>query len=248
MPVLQKNITKIVDFVLPPRCLMTGEIVDKQGMITPESWAQLNFIAAPFCDSCGIPFDFDIAGSETEAGQKCATCLKKAPEYDQARAALIYDDFSRNLILPFKHGDKTHFVLGFLPWLKQAGGELIDQADLIMPVPLHRLRLFQRRYNQAGIIASYLGRQIQKPYVLDGLVRTRLTPTQGYLKAKERARNVRRAFSVNPKKIENIRGKNILLIDDVLTTGATVNECAKTLKQAGAKTVNVLTVARVVRK
>lgn len=239
--------SKAIDFILPPRCFVTGEIVDKQGMISPKAWSDLRFITSPQCYRCGIPFDFEYDGQELEGGSSCAECLKEEPLYRKARAALVYNDASRNLILPFKHGDKTHFVLGFLPWLKQAGGELIEQADIIMPVPLHWLRLLQRRFNQAGIMARCLAESCDKECLLGGIERTRSTPTQGHMRAKEREKNVKRAFSVPLKHVDTIKGKKILLIDDVFTTGATVSECTKILLKAGAVQVDVLTLARVVK-
>lgn len=243
MVIFVSTIHKIIDFVLPPRCILTGDIVDRQGMIAPQAWAQLNFVASPYCSSCGVPFDFE----DNHEGNKCAACLKTPPVYDQARAALVYDDASRDLILPFKHGDKTHYVRGFLPWLKQAGGDLIERSDYIVPVPLHRWRLIQRRYNQAGIMTSYLAKECQKNYLLDGLLRVRATPTQGHMRVKERKKNVKKAFAVNPKHLLAVQGKSMLLIDDVYTSGATAEECAKVLKRAGAAEVNVLTLSRVVR-
>jgi ComF family protein len=240
-------LAQLVDFILPPRCIVTGDIVDKQGMISPQAWSNLRFISMPQCACCGIPFDFEFEGDNLEIGASCAACLKDKPVYHKARAALVYDDASRALILPFKHGDKTHFALGFIPWLKQAGAALIDQADIIMPVPLHRFRLLQRRFNQAGIMAHYLAKACDKPCLLGGIERIRATPTQGHLRVKERQKNVRRAFAIPPKYREGIKGKAILLVDDVFTTGATVNECTKALLGAGAMRVDVLTLTRVVK-
>tara|TARA_B100000508_G_scaffold51641_1_gene40095 strand:+ start:1847 stop:2602 length:756 start_codon:yes stop_codon:yes gene_type:complete len=238
---------KFVDFILPPRCIVTGDIVDKQGMLSSEAWAGLRFISQPQCDRCGIPFDFEHDVQERGEGADCAACLREPPIYNKARSALVYDEASRELILPFKHGDKTHFILGFLPWLKQTGGMILEEVDLIMPVPLHRWRLLQRRFNQAGIMASYLSKEVGKSCCLDGLQRVRSTPTQGHMRAKERKKNVKRAFAVNHKYTDMIKGKRICLIDDVYTTGATVNECAQTLLNAGAIYVDVLTLARVVK-
>lgn len=229
-----------VDMVLPPRCPITLEIVDAQGTVAPQAWARLNFITAPLCRTCGLPLEIDT-GAESD----CAICLTENKPYDQARAALVYDDHSRGVILGFKHGDQTHAVVSFLPWLRQAGSALIEGADMFVPVPLHRWRLLHRRFNQSALIASALAKVSGKASVPDVLMRTRATPSQGHLRAGERARNVKAAFTVKPGM--DVRGKNILLIDDVYTTGATVSECAAALKAAGAATVNVLTLARVVK-
>jgi ComF family protein len=230
----------MLDTILPPRCPISQEIVDTQGMIAPQAWASLNFITYPLCTACGIPLEVDVGKDAV-----CVSCITENKSFDHARSALVYDENSRSLILGFKHGDQTHAVVSFVPWLKQAGADLLPQTDIIIPVPLHRWRLLQRRYNQAALIAIVLGKATDKAVWPNGLVRTRSTPTQGHLKAVERARNVRKAFAVHPKR--DVAGKNILLIDDVYTTGSTVSECAIALKEAGAAQVNVLTLARVVR-
>ena len=233
---------RAVDTVLPPRCIITGEIVDRQGMISPQAWARLNFIASPQCTRCGIPFDF-----EAFEGMACNSCLERPPPFETARAALKYDEASRYMILGFKHADQTHAVLAFVPWLEKAGAQMLKTADYLMPVPLHRWRLLSRRYNQAALIAQALSRQVDVPVLVDGLMRVRATEVQGYKKAAERHRNVKSAFALNPKYTEHVRGRSIVLIDDVYTTGATVKECTKTLLSAGAGRVDILTLARVVR-
>lgn len=233
---------KILDVVLPPRCPLSGEIVDAQGMLAPESWASLQFISDPVCSACGLPLELHIEGEA-----KCVACLKIPPVYGKGRSALVYDDISRDLILGFKHGDQIQSVPSFVPWLRQAGAKLLEDADILVPVPLHRWRLLRRRYNQAALLAQALGRATDKLCTPDILHRIRPTPSQGHLKAKERLKNVRKAFCLSPRYLWQIKGKNILLIDDVYTTGSTVSECTKVLLAGGAAQVNVLTLARVVR-
>ncbi len=237
------SFAKLIDAVLPPRCPFTGEIVDSQGTVSPEAWAKLSFITSPQCHACGFPFEFAVPAGSGET--LCAACLAERPEYSKARAALVYNDASRDFILGFKHGDQIHAVVSMMPWLKQAGVDILPDTDLIVPVPLHRWRLLRRRYNQAAIIGRAVAKETGKAFMADALLRTRATPTQGHLKAKERAENVRKAFSLHPKR--NVAGKKVLLIDDVYTTGATVRECVKVLKKAGATEVFVLTLARVVK-
>lgn len=238
-----RSFTKLIDAVLPPRCPFTGEIVDSQGTVSPAAWARLSFITDPQCHACGFPFEFAVPKGSAE--NLCAACLFERPAYDRARAALVYNDASRDFILGFKHGDQMHSVVAMLPWLKQAGADILPEADMIVPVPLHRWRLLRRRYNQAAVMGGALAREAGKIFMADALVRTRATPTQGRLKAKERAANVKRAFALHPRR--SVTGKNIVLIDDVYTTGATVGECVKVLLKAGATSVNVLTLARVVK-
>jgi len=230
-----------VDTVLPPRCVVTGKMVDRQGMIAPDAWGQLDFIVDPMCTQCGFPFDFDV-----EEGSLCASCLDYPPPFERARSALKYDDVSRDLVLGFKHADQTHMVRSFIPWMEKAGADLLKNADILMPVPLHRRRLIARRYNQAAILAQYLSKAINVPVDVEGLLRIRATMSQGHMKAGDRHKNVKRAFSVNPK--TDIRSKAIILIDDVYTTGATAKECTKALLKAGAQRVDILTLTRVVRE
>ncbi len=234
-------LAQAIDIVLPPRCVITGGMVERQGMIAPEGWAGLDFIGNPFCASCGISFEFEV-----EDKTHCAECLKDSPVFASARSALKYNDRSRDLILGFKHSDKIHAVQAFVPWLKRVGAEMIGEADFLVPVPLHRWRLLSRRYNQAAVIAFALGKDIGVKCLPDGLARVRATKSQGHMAMKERADNVRKAFAFNPRYAAQVKGKTIVLVDDVYTTGATVQECTKVLLKAGAKRVHVLTLARVV--
>ena len=235
-------LSTFIDAVLPPRCVVTGEIVERQGTIAPAAWSQIDFISAPYCACCGLPFEFTVA-----ADALCAACLADRPVYETARAALVYNEKSRPLILGFKHGDQTHVVRAFTPWLTRAGQEMLAQADALIPVPLHRWRLLARRYNQAALMARALGRETGLPVWPMALQRVRPTPSQGHLKPAQRFANVRKAFAAPPDQAEKIQGKRVVLIDDVLTTGATVQECASVLLKAGAARVDVLTLARVVR-
>lgn len=240
--IFKSFLNEAVDTILPPRCIVTGDMVDRQGMVAPQVWKDLSFIADPKCGRCGFPFDFEV-----EAGSLCASCLDYPPKFESARAALKYDDTSRGIILGFKHGDKLHAAKAFVPWLKMAGAEMLDQADVLLPVPLHPWRLLKRKYNQAAVMAAALSKDTNIPIIYDGLRRTRSTPPQGHLSSKERYRNVKSAFAVNEKQKARMRGKSIVLIDDVYTTGATVNECTKALYKAGVARVNILTLARVAR-
>ena len=236
---------QMIDFILPPRCIVTGEIVDQQGLLSPTAWRELNFIAKPQCVRCGIPFEFL---DETEIQESiCGGCMKYSPIYGMARSALVYDDASRDVVLGFKHGDQIHAAPCFVPWLERAGADILTQADFLVPIPLHRWRLLKRRFNQSAIIAQHLSKRTKIPFILNALERVRATPVQGYLQPKERKKNVKNAFAVPEGIIPKIRNKHIVLIDDVFTTGATVNECAKALLKNGAGTVDVLTLARVVK-
>lgn len=232
-----------IDLLLPPRCIATGDIVDAPGMISPAYWTKLTFIEAPFCTTCGTPFTF-----EAPIGTICASCIELEPVFDQARSAVLYNDASRKLVIDFKYGDKMHFVQTFVPWMMRAGAEMLEQSDIIVPVPLHARRLWRRRFNQSAVLAQHLAKRAGKACLPDGLIRLRHTVPQKGLSRSHRTDNVKNAFAVNGRYLSMIKGGNALLIDDVFTSGATLNECAKTLKKHGAAKVSVLTIARVTRE
>jgi len=230
----------VVDGILPPRCLACGTIVDEPDALCSRCWAAITFFAPPWCAVCGLPFPHPMGEDAI-----CADCARDRPSWDRARAVLRYDKHSRRLVLALKHGDHTHLARALGGWMRRAGAELLDGADLVLPVPLHWTRLFARRYNQAGLLAQAIRVAGGPPVAPDWLVRRRRTPSQGRLGAAARARNVRGAFALRAGR--SIRGKRIVLIDDVLTTGATVEECARVLRRAGAAFVGVLTLARALR-
>lgn len=236
----------VLDAVLPPLCLGCNEIVGAPGALCTTCWQGFSFISAPHCACCGTPFAEDLGRDAL-----CAGCLAHRPRYHRARAALTYDDASRRLVLPFKHGDRTDIARACGGWMARAGTELLASADLVAPVPLHWRRLLMRRYNQALMLARIVVRTAGPNRDLclapDLLRRRRWTESQAGLKAKERRRNVREAFDIHPKWRTGVAGKTVLLVDDVLTTGATVEACARALERAGAKGVDVLTLARVIR-
>ncbi len=238
-----RSLRWLLDTVLPARCLACGELIDGEGSLCAGCWPTVSFLAPPLCDCCGFPFEYDPGPAEP----LCAACIARPPVWRRARAVFVYDEFSRSLILNFKHGDRTWAAPAFGLWLARAGGELLGDVDLVAPVPLHRTRLFTRRYNQSALLAQALSRRTGLPVVADLLVRRRATPTQGRLSPLARRRNVRGAFAVRPGNARVLAGRRILLIDDVLTTGATAGECARVLLRAGARAVDVLTLARVAR-
>ncbi len=237
----QSIFIKGVDVILPPRCPVTGDIVDAQGMISPAAWQDIDFIADPICCSCGIPLSFEVGDDG-----KCMDCFNNPPIYSSSRSALKYNDASRNLILGFKHGDKAHVVRSFIPWMVRAAHEMIAVSDYIISVPLHYRRLVARRYNQSALIAVYLSVVVDIQHLPLAMKRVRSTPSQGHLSQNDRRENVSKAFDVTAKYRHRINGKTIILVDDVYTTGATVNECARILLNYGAEKVHVLTLARVV--
>lgn len=250
--VVLSSLKKAGDLLLPPRCPVTGDIVDRPGMIAPSAWSALRFISAPHCACCGIPFEVLAEGMDGSInGQQedilCGMCLATPKPYTRARASLVYDDASRALILAFKHGDQTHLTVTFTPWLKTAGAELLHAGSILVPVPLHWFRLLRRRYNQAALLARHLSTVSGCTCWPDLLRRRKNTVTQGHLNARQRHDNVRNAFALNDAYRDRIKGRDVVLVDDVHTTGATLEACVKVLLEAGAQRVDVLTLARVVR-
>ncbi len=230
----------VVDTVLPPRCLACGVTVDEPDALCGPCWAAMNFFAPPSCAACGLPFPHPMG-----EGAVCADCARGRASWDRARAVLRYDKHSRQLVLALKRGDRTHLARALGGWMHRAGRDLLDGADLLVPVPLHWTRLFARRYNQAALLAHAIHAAGGPPVAADWLVRRRRTPSQGRLGALARARNVRGAFALRAGR--DIKGKRLVIIDDVLTTGATVEECARVLRREGAAFIGVLTLGRALR-
>jgi len=234
------NVAKpVLDLLFPPLCIGCRAAVDEAGFCAA-CWSGITFLDGPGCACCGLPFPVALEGENV-----CAACLANPPAFDSARAIMAYDDKSRGAILALKHADRLDLVPGFARWLGRSGRAILSQCDLVVPVPLHPWRLWQRRYNQSAEMARRLARDFGLAFEL-ALVRSRATPSQGAMaSAKARRRNVQRAFQV--PQASQVAGKSVVLLDDVMTTGATVQACARALKRAGAARVHVLTLARVVK-
>jgi ComF family protein len=234
---------RVLDFLFPPLCATCRAPVSEAHNLCSQCWSRISFLSEPLCSVCGFPFEFD-AGS----GNVCGSCLKRAPAFEKARALMRYDEASREPILALKRADRLHLVPAFARWLERVSRELLAECDLIVPVPLHRWRLWSRRFNQSALLARALARRAAKPVDCLLLIRTRATPSQGAMpSANARRRNMQGAFAVRGSARDRLAGKTVLLVDDVFTTGATLEACARALKRAGARRVLVLALARVVR-
>ncbi len=248
-----------LDVIYPPQSLLSG--APSTGLnIESELWRAVTFLDEPCCKSCGYPFEFDIGnvdeepldnealGSETLGGESyCAACTARPPAFDSARAAFAYDEMSRKLVLDFKHGGRMMGLPVFASHMARAGRMMLAKADYIVPVPLHPKRLRSRRYNQAAILARALSKNSPAQFDPDILQRVKNTAPQGGQTHASRADNVRAAFALREGSQERLRGAHIVLVDDVYTSGATLQACAKVLRRGGASHIDGLCLARVVK-
>lgn len=231
----------VLNLLFPPQCLACRARVTSNGTLCLDCWKQVRFISAPLCTRCGEPFEFALGD-----GAVCGECMRSEPSFAKARAAFRYDEHSRQLVTSFKYGDQTQLAPIYGAWLERAGKELIEASEVIVPVPLSYWRFISRRYNQSAILAHALAKKTGLPVLPDGLRRTRHTQAQAGLTRKQRQDNVRGAFAIGRRRQDRIRGKSVLLIDDVMTTRATIDECSKALLKGGAASVNVLTLAKTI--
>ncbi len=231
-----------LDAVLPPLCASCRAPLADAGGLCAACWTQVSFLAPPWCERLGIPFVYDPG-----PGVLSMEAIADPPAYDRARAAVRYDgDVASALVHRLKYGDRIDLAALMGRWMARAGCELFDDADVVVPVPLHWRRLWERRFNQAAALARAAAAGSGVPVVVTALIRRRATPQQVGLSRNARATNVQGAFAVAPAGRSAIHGKRVILVDDVLTSGATIDACARVLKRAGARHVDALVFARVV--
>ena len=229
----------VLDIVFPPQALDDGPRPLAAGL-SAEAWNKIVFLDKPVCDGCGTPFEYSQG-----PGARCAACMARPRPFSRARAACLYDEASRGPILQLKHADRTDLAPLFARWLSRAARDLLAEADAVAPVPLHPTRILRRRFNQSAEIARPLARMWDLDYLPDALVRRRATGTQGGKSGTARRRNVAAAFEVPQARVKQVEGRRIVLIDDVMTTGATLEGCSRALLKAGAACVDVAVVSRV---
>jgi ComF family protein len=229
-----------LDIALPTLCVACREPVNGEG-VCANCWAKLSFIAPPLCPRLGIPFVYDPG-----PGLLSMEAISDPPAYGRARAAVRYDDVARTLVHALKYQDRTDLAPAMGRWMARAGRELIEQSDALIPVPLHWRRGWSRRFNQSGALARVIERQTGVKLLSEVLRRVRPTLQQIGLSRPQRASNVQGAFKVAAERQSEIQGRRVVLVDDVLTSGATVDACARALLRAKAASVDVLVFARVV--
>lgn len=230
-----------LDLLLPPQCLTCDAPVTQQGAFCPDCFRETGFITDPACVGCGAPFP----RRDPHGSGLCHECLADPPPWERARAALRYDRQAQRVILPMKYADRPELAAALAPLMFRAGQRLVRDADLLVPVPMHRRRLVARRYNQAALLARAVARLGGRAVLLDALRRTRMTAPLASLSAADRAIAIDGAIEVRPHRATAIAGRRVLLIDDVLTSGATARACTRALLAAGAAAVDVLVAARV---
>lgn len=230
----------VMNLLFPPTCPGCGIFVAQNGTICSNCWSKLSFIIKPYCPVMGTPFSYD-PGEGILSGE----ALASPPPFRRARSAVVHFGLARSLVTRLKYGDRTDLAGSMARWMIIAGSELIDSADMIVPIPLHMRRFLKRTYNQATELSRHIAKRTGKPMQPCVIKRIRYTRQQVGLHAKERQRNVLNAFIVPKKEKPKIRNKRILLVDDVFTTGATVRSATKALLKAGAAEVDILTFSRV---
>ena len=233
----------VVRAIYPPQCVACEELTEAERGLCGPCWRDTQFIAGTICDRCGVP----LPGFDDADDLICDDCLHVARPWTKGRAALVYAGVGRRLVLRLKHGDRTELAHPAAAWMARVVTPLIAPDTVIVPVPLHRLRLIKRRYNQAALLAQALAKQTGQPHCVDALVRQKRTrPLDGHNRD-ARFAALQGAIAPHPRRRSVLRDRSVLLVDDVMTTGATLAACAEAALAGGAKDVSVLTLARVTK-
>ena len=235
---------QLLDFALPPRCAACGDIVTEPHSFCLACWQSLGWLGEPCCVRCGLPFDYGSPGEPVE----CAGCLADPPRFERLRAAVAYGEIARKVALKLKYGGRPSVAETLARFMARQLARPADGEDwLLVPVPLHRWRIWRRGYNQSALVATALARRAGLETRLDLIRRVKRTPPLRGMGPRERRETVRGAFKVEPRQKETLKGRPVLLVDDVYTSGATANACAAVLRRAGAARVDILCWARVVK-
>lgn len=228
----------VLELLFPSKCIICANY-QTDAKVCSECWGNITFINKPCCAICSAAFEF-----ETEENSICGACIQNRPNYDRAISLMKYDDYSKKIIHKFKYQDQLHILEYLTTLMNNMGKEIIKQADIIAPVPMHKYKLLKRGYNQAALLAMRIAENSNLIYLPQLLIKNKSTIAQADLNKKQRMSNIKGSFVLNSKFSTEIKGKNILIIDDVVTTSATINECAKILKKAQPAKILVLSLAK----
>ncbi len=241
---LLEFLNKAIKLIFPPKCVLCGKIIENDDTLCPDCWKKIKFIEKPYCDKCSTPFEFEISSNDN-----CLSCIKNKPLYIKARSAIIYDNEIAKLIFNFKFHDKTYLKRFMGKCMFKASIDIIDNIDILIPIPLHKKRLIYRKYNQSLLLANEIGKLANKEVIYDFLYKTKHTVPQATLKQSDRISNLKNKFAIKSKYLENLekyKNLNFAIIDDVMTTGSTINECTKVLNEVGINNVYAITFAKTV--
>ena len=235
--------------IYPPQCLCCGNGVAEDGALCPECWRDADFITAAACTRCGAPQPSGDEGPESErAGASlCDDCMLHSRPWRHGRAAMVYSGTGRRLVLALKHGDRPDLAPALAAWLSGAAGPVLRPGMVVVPVPVHWRRMLKRHYNQAELLSGHLARLRGLPHLPDALSRSTHRPAQDHRSVTERFDNIAGTIAVTARRVDALRGKAVLLVDDVMTSGATLATAAEALRSAGAGPISVCVLARAVK-
>ncbi|MGI9392729.1 MAG: ComF family protein [Parvibaculales bacterium] len=233
-------LNRVTNFMIPFRCSACMRIIESEGGVCGYCWGKIRFIEKPICPILGAPFPFEVA-----EGTISARALAHPPAFDHMRSVFFYEGVGQEILHRFKFARHTEIAKTFAPWMLRAGGEIVKNCDIIIPIPLHRGRYVSRSFNQSSELGRHIHYLTKLPIDTNSLIRIRATPPQSGLSGRERRANIKNAFIVRERKKHLIRHKRVLLIDDVYTTGATIHEACRVLRRSKAASIEVLTLARV---
>ncbi|WP_120499440.1 ComF family protein [Roseovarius sp. EL26] len=236
-------IQTLIRAIYPPGCLICGERVESAFGLCPSCWREVPFIAGLCCDLCGVP----LPGQDTGFDEICDDCLTVPRPWSKGRAALIYRDQARKLVLGLKHGDRQEIVRPAAGWMAKVAEPLLTKNTLITPIPLHWSRMIRRRYNQSALLGAELSNIVKQPFCPDLLRRTKRTKSLDGMSREDRFAMLEGALSIHPKRYDQLQGRSVLVVDDVMTSGATLAAAARVCLDAGAEDVRIVTLARVAK-
>lgn len=228
--------------VYPPHCILCSQVVEDDNGLCSACWRDTPFVTGLVCDLCGAP----LPGEDPGGAVHCDVCRRLARPWSRGRAALVYRDAGRRMVMSFKHGDRTDLALPAAHWMIRAGAAIFTDDLLVAPVPLHRLRLLKRRFNQSALLSQAVAQLRGLDHCPNLVLRHRSTPSQKGRGIEARFSNLNQAFKINPKHVDLVRNRGVLLVDDVMTSGATLATVAEVCQEAGCADVRILTLARAV--